>query len=284
MSIIATIQPKPATLSASTKKAFNAVPINDILHGAIYREGVTDTTTIKPSDIRMNSASALTALGGKMSPQSFVLGLVFATVRYAHGQQFDATSLPAGSLTAINASLSLVKKGAGINALSLETATKAGIDALLALPAPITVKKTSPAAIAAPVAPVANIKPCGVANLYDLRKGLIWQGVGDTDYIGHSNPHHATALASIMAKAEAAEKAAAEKAAAEKAIIAKAAMLEIAAAIAAEKAKEFEEDVEKSAKALVASVASRRDAEAIAREIAASLGFRLVRIATKKAA
>jgi len=275
MSIITT-QIKPATLSAATKKAFNAVPINDILHGAIYREGVTDTTTIKPSDIRMNSASALTALGGKMSPQSFVLGLVFATVRYAHGQQFDATSLPAGSLTAINASLSLVKKGAGINALSLETATKAGIDALLALPAPVTVKKTTPAALnapVAPVAPVANIKPCGVANLDDLRKGLIWQGVGDTDYIGHSNPHHATALASIMAKAEAAEKAAAEKAAAEK-----------AAAEKAEGEAKFEEDVEKSAKALVASVASRRDAEAIAREIAATLGFRLVKIATKKAA
>lgn len=272
MSIITT-QIKPATLSAATKKAFNAVPLNDILHGAIYREGVTDTTTIKPSDIRMNQAAALTALGGKMSPQSFILGLVFAAVRYAHGQQIDGTSLPSGSLTAINASLSMIKKGAGINALSLETATKAGIDALLALPAPVTVKKTTPAALNAPVAPVTNIKPCGVANLYDLRKGLIWQGVGDTDYIGHSNPHHATALASIM-----------EKAAAEKAIIAKAAMLEIAAAIAAEKAKEFEEDVEKSAKALVASVASRRDAESIAREIAATLGFRLVKIATKKAA
>ena len=275
MSIIAT-QIKVATLSAATKKAFNAVPLNDILHGAIYREGVADTTNIKPSDIRMNSASALTALGGKMSPQSFVLGLVFASVRYAHGQQFDATSLPAGSLVAINASLSLIKKGAGINALSLETATKAGIDALLALPAPVTVKKTTPAAInapVAPVAPVANIKPCGVANLDDLRKGLIWQGVGDTDYIGHSNPHHATALASIMAKAEAAEKAAAEKAAAEK-----------AAAEKAEGEAKFEEDVEKSAKALVASVTSRRDAQEIAGEIAKSLGFKLVKIATKKAA
>ena len=275
MSIITT-QVKVATLSVATKKAFNAVPLSDILHGAIYREGVTDTTTIKPSDIRMNQAAAITALGGKMSPQSFVLGLVFAAVRYAHGQQIDGTSLPSGSLTAINASLSMIKKGAGINALSLETATKAGIDALLALPAPVTVKKTTPAALnapVAPVAPVANIKPCGVANLDDLRKGLIWQGVGDTDYIGHSNPHHATALASIMAKAEAAEKAAAEKAAAEK-----------AAAEKAEGEAKFEEDVEKSAKALVASVASRRDAEAIAREIAASLGFRLVRIATKKAA
>ena len=273
MSIITT-QIKPATLSAATKKAFNAVPLNDILHGAIYREGVTDTTTIKPSDIRMNQAAALTALGGKMSPQSFVLGLVFATVRYAHGQQFDATSLPAGSLTAINASLSLVKKGAGINALSLETATKAGIDALLALPAPV--KKTTPAAIAAtaaPAAPTADIKPCGVANLGDLRKDLVWQGVGDTDQIGHSNPHHATALASIRAKAEAAEKAAAEKAAAEK-----------AAAEKAEGEAKFERDAETSAKAIIASVASRRDAETIAREIAASLGFRLVRIATKKAA
>lgn len=276
MSIIATIQPKPATLSASTKKAFNAVPINDILHGAIYREGVTDTTTIKPSDIRMNQAAALTALGGKMSPQSFVLGLVFATVRYAHGQQIDGTSLPSGSLTAINASLSMIKKGAGINALSLETATKAGIKALMALPAPVTVKKTTPAALnapVAPVAPVANIKPCGIFNLNDLRKGLIWQGVGDTDYIGHSNPHHATALASIMAKAEAAEKAAAEKAA-----------IARAAAERAEGAAKFERDAETSAKAIVASVTSRRDAQEIARTIAATLGYRLVKIPAKKAA
>jgi len=275
MSIITT-PVKVATLSVATKKAFNAVPLSDILHGAIYREGVTDTTTIKPSDIRMNQAAALTALGGKMSPQSFVLGLIFATVRYAHGQQIDGSNLPSGSLTAINASLSLIKKGAGVSALSLETATKAGIKALMALPAPVTVKKTTPAAIAAPMVratPVADIKPCGIFNLNDLRKGLIWQGVGDTDYIGHSNPHHATALASIMAKAEAAEKAAAEKAAAEK-----------AAAEKAEGEAKFEEDVEKSAKALVASVASRRDAEAIAREIAATLGFRLVKIATKKAA
>ena len=275
MSIIAT-QIKVATLSAATKKAFNAVPLNDILHGAIYREGVTDTTTIKPSDIRMNHAAALTALGGKMSPQSFVLGLIFATVRYAHGQQIDGSNLPSGSLTAINASLSLIKKGAGVSALSLETATKAGIKALMALPAPVTVKKTTPAAIAAtaaPAAPVANIKPCGVANLDDLRKGLIWQGVGDTDYIGHSNPHHATALASIMTKAEAAEKAAAEKAAAEK-----------AAAEKAEGEAKFEEDAEKSAKALVANVTSRRDAQEIASEIAKSLGFKLVKIATKKAA
>jgi len=275
MSIITT-PVKVATLSVATKKAFNAVPLSDILHGAIYREGVTDTTTIKPSDIRMNQAAALTALGGKMSPQSFVLGLIFATVRYAHGQQIDGSNLPSGSLTAINASLSLIKKGAGVSALSLETATKAGIKALMALPAPVTVKKTTPAAIAAtaaPAAPVANIKPCGVANLGDLRKDLVWQGVGDTDQIGHSNPHHATALASIMAKAEAAEKAAAEKAAAEK-----------AAAEKAEGEAKFEEDVEKSAKALVTSVTSRRDAQEIASEIAKSLGFRLVKIATKKAA
>ena len=126
------------TLSAATRKAFSAPPLDAVLHGAIFREGVMDTTAIKPSDIRMSSAAAITALGGKMSPQSFVLGMVFATVRYAHGNQIDATLLPAGSKVALTASLSLVKKGAGISALSLETAVLAGIKALMALPAPVS--------------------------------------------------------------------------------------------------------------------------------------------------
>ncbi len=257
MSIVSA-QIKPATLSASTKKAFNAVPLADILHGAIYREGVTDTTTVKPSDIRMNSASALTALGGKMSPQSFVLGLVFAAVRYAHGQQLDGTTLPAGSLIAINAALALIKKGAGINALSLETATKAGIEALLALPAPVAAKKATPAAIVAPVVPVALVAP--VTPHWSELSGPINQDADDA--IAEDSANKLLDLRMID-QAAAIARAAAER---------------------AEGAAKFERDAETSAKALVTSVTSRRDAEAIARTIAQSLGFRLVRIPAKKAA
>ena len=253
-----------ATLSAATRKAFSAVPINDILHGAIFREGVMNETGIRPSDIRMSSATALTALGGKMSPQSFVLGMVFAVVRFAHGNLIDANGLPAGSMTALNASLGLIKKGAGISALSLETAVLAGIEALLALPAPTAKKK--PAAL--PVT-ITTTMPENL-NRLTLRAGIARRSesaVNDCDNDGNFNPHHVSALAKAeTAKVETA-----------KAEAAKAADL-------AAKAAQFERDAETSAKAIVTSVTSRRDAEAIAQEIAKSLGYRLVEIPAKKSA
>ena len=254
-----------ATLSAATRKAFSAVPLEDILHGAIFREGVTDLATIKPSDIRMNQAAALTALGGKMSPQSFVLGLVFAAVRFAHGNQIDVRGLPAGSLVAINASLSIIKKGAGISAMSLETAVLEGIKALLALPAPTAKKKPAalPVMLSTPTLPE-------TLNRIALRAGIARRSesaVNDCDESGEFNPHHASALAKAeTAKVETA-----------KAEAAKAADL-------AAKAAQFERDAESSANALVATITSRRDAEVIARTIAESLGFRLVRIPAKKSA
>ncbi len=261
-----------ATLSATTRKAFSAVPINDILHGAIFREGVTDLTAIKPSDIRMSSAAALTALGGKMSPQSFVIGLVFAVVRFAHGNLIDASGLPAGSMTALNASLSLIKKGAGISALSLETAVLAGIKALLALPAPTAKKK--PAAL--PVTSTITTMPENL-NRLTLRAGIARRSesaVNDCDDAGNFNPHHARALVAYSSRAAAAQAAAQ---AAAKAEAAKAADL-------AAKAAKFERDAESSAAALIASVTSRRDAQEIAQEIAKSLGYRLVKIPAKKSA
>ena len=254
-----------ATLSAATRKAFSAVPINDILHGAIFREGVMNETGIRPSDIRMSSATALTALGGKMSPQSFVLGMVFAVVRFAHGNLIDANGLPAGSMTALNASLGLIKKGAGISALSLETAVLAGIEALLALPAPTAKKK--PAAL--PVT-ITTTMPENL-NRLTLRAGIARRSesaVNDCDdESGEFNPHHARALVAYSSRRAAKNAdAATEKAAA-------------AAATA-----QFERDAESSAAALIASVTARRDAQEIARSIAESLGFRLVRIPVKKIA
>lgn len=254
-----------ATLSAATRKAFSAVPINDILHGAIFRDGVTNETTIRPSDIRMSSATALTALGGKMSPQSFILGLIFAVVRFAHGNLIDANGLPAGSMTALNASLGLIKKGAGISALSLETAVLAGIEALLALPAPVAKKK--PAAL--PVTSTITTMPENL-NRLTLRAGIARRSesaVNDCDdESGEFNPHHARALVAYSSR-RAAKNAEAAKAA------------DLAA-----KAAQFERDAESSAAALIASVTARRDAQEIARSIAESLGFRLVRIPAKKSA
>ncbi len=260
-----------ATLSAATRKAFSAVPLGNILHGAIFRDGVTNETTIRPSDIRMSSATALTALGGKMSPQSFILGLTFAAVRFAHGNQIDASGLPAGSMTALNASLSLIKKGAGIGALSLETAVTAGIKALLALPAPVAKKK--PAAL--PVT-VTTTMPENL-NRLTLRAGIARRSesaVNDCDDAGNFNPHHARALVAYSSRAAAAQ------AAAQAAAKAEAAKADDLAA----KAAKFERDAESSAAALIASVTARRDAQEIARSIAESLGFRLVRIPAKKSA
>ncbi len=265
MSIISTQVTKPATLSAATRKAFNAVPLKSIIHNTIFREGVANETTVRPSDIRMTTASALTALGGKMSPQSFVHGLIFAAARYAHGNMIDATSLPTGSLTALNATLGLIKKGAGISALSLETATLAGIKALLELPAPV--KKAT--AIAAPaIAAPAIAAP--VLNMIALKAGIARRSESaahDADGDGYANPH----LASAQTLADSKAASAAARAASD-------------AAVREVKAKEFDAAASESATALVTSVTARRDAEQIAREIAQALGFKLVRIPAKKAA
>lgn len=270
MSIIITTPTKIATLSAATRKAFNAVPLESMIHGAIFRDGITNETAIRPSDIRMTSATALAALGGKMSPQSFLHGLVFTAARYAHGNMIDATSLPLGSLTAINATLALIKKGAGISALSLETAARAGIKALLELPAPM---KKAPT-IAAPKvdAPKADAPKADapVLNLLSLKAGIARRSESaahDADEEGYSNPHNASAQARADMRASD-----------------QAALVAVIAATRASEAAKFEKTAAESAVALVTSVTARRDAEQIAREIAQALGFKLVRIPAKKAA
>ncbi len=261
--MIVTTVAKPTTLSTATRKAFNAVPLDQIVHGTIFREGVTNETSVRPSDIRMTAASALTALGGKMSPQSFVHGLIFAATRYAHGNIIDTTGLPAGSLTALDATLGLIKKGAGISALSLETAALAGIKALLALPAPAKKVATTPA-----IAEPAIAEP--ELNLLSLKAGIARRSESaahDADEEGYSNPHNASAQARADMRASD-----------------QAALVAVIAATRASEAAKFEKTAAESAVALVTSVTARRDAEQIAREIAQALGFKLVRIPAKKAA
>lgn len=261
MSMIVATQ-KTATLSAATRKAFNAVPINAIVHGAIFRDGIANETSIKPSDIRMTTSAAHTALGGKMSPQSFVLGLIFAVVRYAHGNKIEINKLPLGSQVAVDEACSLIKMGAGISALSLETATLAGVQALLALPAPAKKVPATAPALAAPALAAPAL------NLPALRAGIAArQPITDCDEDGYSNVHLGTAQTLADKRAQDAAKDAANSA--------------ILREIAAE---QFDKDAANSAANLVTTVTARRDAEEIARSIAASLGFKLVRIPAKKSA
>ncbi len=259
MSMVITAPAKIATLSAATRKAFNALPIEALVHGVIFREGITDETGVRPSDIRMSSASAIAALGGKMSPQSFVQGLVFTAVRYAHGNMIDPAGLPAGSVIAVSATLSLIKKGAGISALSLETATLAGIKALLALPAPA---KKAPA-IAAPAIAAPAIAAPDPAPHWSTYSGPINVDADDAVI---------EAAVNAAIDAAAADAAAADAAAAE------------ATEVRRAKAARFAADAKASADSICSEILKRADAEEIARQTAAALGFRLVKIPVKKAA
>lgn len=258
MSIITTNTPV-VTLSAIARKAFTAINPSKIVSDLIANAG--DKTSLIPSDIRMTTVTARAAMGVKMTPQSFTQGMVFVLLKVAHGAKPETLTegMPAGSIHAVCAACATFKRGAGISELMLQNAVQSGFQALLALPAPETKKKATT---------LPSVTTTTTTETTPEKTDPHWSelvgGVNrDADDALIEDSENRMLDLKLADQAKAVARAASERAA---------------------NAAKFEEDVEKSAKALVASVASRRDAEAIAREIAASLGFRLVRIATKKAA
>ena len=131
----------PATLPATQRKTLaNALANADVgtLMGAgIFRETVTADSLIAPRDLVATPTLALTGLGVGASPLSIVQGLITLAVRHAHGNVIDGIEkLSPAAHIALQATLACLKKGAGCRLPQLETAAKAGIEAMLALPAP----------------------------------------------------------------------------------------------------------------------------------------------------
>lgn len=136
----------PATLPATTGKLFKGFNVSGFI-GQILP--YADTEAGKPSLIRMNSASATSALGGKTTAPAFVTGLLYMLAAHAYGQKTAeslAEKLPSYSSHCLLAGASLLPKGKGCTIAALKGATEHAVNALLTLPAKkITVQRTTPA-------------------------------------------------------------------------------------------------------------------------------------------
>lgn len=138
----------PATLPATTGKLFKGFNVSGFI-GQILP--YADSEAGKPSLIRMNSASATSALGGKTTAPAFITGLLYMLAAHAYGQktaQDMADKLPNYSAHCLLAGSSLLPKGKGCTIGALKGATEHAVNALLTLPAKkLTVQRTAPAKI-----------------------------------------------------------------------------------------------------------------------------------------
>lgn len=141
-----TVIQTPATLPATTGKLFKGFNVAGFI-GQILP--YADTEAGKPSLIRMNSASATSALGGKTTAPAFITGLLYMLAAHAYGQKTAeslAEKLPSYSAHCLMAGASLLPKGKGCSVAALKGATEHAVNALLTLPAKKpTVQRTAPA-------------------------------------------------------------------------------------------------------------------------------------------
>lgn len=137
-------------MPAAQRKVFVAQNFAGMLAGMLPH---ADNEPAIPSMVKMNKASAASALGGKATPVSFVTGLLFVTAAYANGQygkDVDALvkGLPTVSAFAVRHALNLTACGKGINCGALKAAALSALDATLALkPKPKAAPKAEKPAI-----------------------------------------------------------------------------------------------------------------------------------------
>ena len=245
-------------ISASVRKVFAAQKFEAIIAGLVKHE---DETQITPSMVSMTKAAAVAAMGGKATPQSFVNGLLFAISAHAYGQKLP-DGLPAHAMHAIDHAMSMVKKGAGIDARTLKLCAMSCMDKVLAMPT-----KSEQAAIKEGPKPVIDVEfkvipdlPVVVEIDDVLTYGVPMEnGASDRAYV------KTLRLESLAAKALASQQAELEAHAAQSAVA---------------KSKQGQDFVALFDK-LAADHADQ--AEEMLRTMAAHLGYRLTKIPAKKA-
>lgn len=135
-----------ATLPATTGKLFKGFNVTSFI-GQILPH--PDSEAGKPSLIRMNSASATSALGGKTTAPAFITGLLYMLAAHAYGQKTAeslAEKLPSYSAHCLLAGASLLPKGKGCTIGALKSAAELAVNALLTLPAKkLNVQRIAPA-------------------------------------------------------------------------------------------------------------------------------------------
>lgn len=137
----------PVTISAATRKALTAAKLPEIVAGKLA--AFPAAAIIRPSDIRMDKATAAASMGAKATPVSFISGLLFNLTAFAHGQgKADtlAAALPPAAAFAVRHGCGLLALGKGVTAENLKAAALAALDATLALPLPSKKEETKKAA------------------------------------------------------------------------------------------------------------------------------------------
>ncbi len=136
----------PATLPASTGKVFKGFNVDSFVSGILPH---ADEDRAVPSLIKMNSASAIAALGGKTTAPAFITGLLYMLCAHAFGQKRAAdmsAKLPAYAAHCLNAGAALLPAGKGANVAQVKGAVSIAVQAMLTLPArKVTVERANAA-------------------------------------------------------------------------------------------------------------------------------------------
>lgn len=135
----------PATLPATTGKVFKGFNVGSFVSGILPH---ADEERAVPSLIKMNSASAIAALGGKTTAPAFITGLLYMLCAHAFGQKRVADmseKLPAYAAHCLNAGAALLPAGKGANVAQVKVAVVIAVQAMLTLPAKkIMVERVKP--------------------------------------------------------------------------------------------------------------------------------------------
>ena len=246
-------------ISASVRKVFAAQKFEAMISGLVRH---ADDVQITPSMVSMTKAAAIAAMGGKATPQSFVNGLLFAISAHAYGQKLP-DGLPAHAIHAIEHAMSMIKKGAGIDARTLKLCAMSCMDKVLAMPT-----KSEQAAIEEGLKPVIEGEFKVIPEIIEIVEidDLACYGVPMENGASERAYIKTMRLESLAAKELAAQQAELEAHAAQSAVA---------------KSKQGQDFVSLFAK-LAADHADQ--AEEMLRTMAAHLGYRLTRIPAKKAA
>lgn len=127
--------PMPATLPATTGKVFKGFNVDSFVSGILPH---ADEERAVPSLIKMNSASAIAALGGKTTAPAFITGLLYMLCAHAFGQKRAAdmsAKLPAYAAHCLNAGAALLPAGKGANVAQVKGAVGIAVQSMLTLPA-----------------------------------------------------------------------------------------------------------------------------------------------------
>lgn len=152
----------PILLPANVRKVHVTVDRAAAFSKILPRDIAADAQCA-PRNISGNVATARAAVGGGVTPVSFLTGVAWIAASHAFGSIGTVDTvidgLPIHAQYAVRSACALIKRGAGITREALESACIAGLEAMLALPSPT--KATKQGAVSAPLVVAAGATVAG---------------------------------------------------------------------------------------------------------------------------